>query len=148
MAAIPSLIVTDAERKLTVAEKCLVTFGVEGKLASSTLVEVGNRFVQWITSSFPDAKWKVEVPVTAGRAEGGTWNGALDLTLELPDGKLAVIDHKSAPIRRSHCESKALQYVGQLAAYEEALSGLGYTVDSTWIHFPLAGVVARMIPTS
>lgn len=148
MAAIPSLIVTDAERKLTVAEKCLVTFGVEGKLASSTLVEVGNRFVQWITSSFPDAKWRVEVPVTAGRAEGGAWNGTLDLILELPDGKLVVIDHKSAPIRRSHCESKALQYVGQLMAYEEALSGLGYTVDSTWIHFPLAGVVARMIPTS
>lgn len=144
MAAIPSLIVTDKERKLTVAEKCLVTFGVEGKLASSTLVEVGNRFVQWITSSFPETKWRVEVPVTAGRAEGGTWNGTLDLTLELPDGKLVVIDHKSAPIRRSHCESKALQYVGQLAAYEEALSGLGYTVDSTWIHFPLAGVVTKV----
>ncbi len=112
MAAIPSLSLTGKERKLAVAEKCLVAFSVEGKLASSTLVEVGNRFEQWITSTFPNAKWRVEVPVTAGRSEGGAWNGTLDLILELPDGKLVVIDHKSAPIRRSHCETKALQYAG------------------------------------
>jgi ATP-dependent helicase/nuclease subunit A len=144
MAAIPSLIATVKERKLAVAEKCLVTFGVEGKLASITLVEVGNRFSQWVTSKFPDAKWRVEVPVTAGRADGGAWNGTLDLILELPDRKLVIIDHKSAPIRRSHCEAKALQYAGQLDAYEEALTGLGHQVDSTWIHFPLAGIVAQI----
>lgn len=144
MAAIPSLSLTGKERNLAVAEKCLVAFGVEGKLASSTLVEVGNRFEEWIMSTFPNAKRKVEVPVTAGRVEGGAWNGTLDLILELPDGKLVVIDHKSTPIRGSNCESKALQYVGQLAAYEKALTSLGYTVDSTWIHFPLAGIAAKV----
>jgi hypothetical protein len=66
--------------------------------------------------------------------------------LELPDRKLVIIDHKSAPIRRSHCEAKALQYAGQLDAYEEALTGLGHQVDSTWIHFPLAGVAAKTLP--
>jgi ATP-dependent exoDNAse (exonuclease V) beta subunit len=145
MAAIPSLIKTGKDRKLVVAEKCLITFGVEGKIAKTTLVEVGNRFAQWVGLTFPNAKWRTEVPITARRTEGGTWNGTVDLILELPDGKLIVIDHKSAPIRRSQCESKSMQFAGQLAAYKEALMNQGTTVDSTWIHFPLAGVMANLL---
>lgn len=145
MAAIPSLIKTGKDRKLVVAEKCLITFGVEGKLAKTMLVEVGNRFAQWVGLTFPNAKWRTEVPITARRTEGGTWNGTVDLILELPDGKLIVIDHKSAPIRRSQCESKSMQFAGQLAAYKEALMNQGTTVDSTWIHFPLAGVMANLL---
>jgi len=148
MAALPSLIKAGKERKQAVALKCLIAFGVEGKLASSTLVEVGNRFELWVNSKFQGARWRVEVPVTAHRSKGGSWKGTLDLILELPDGRLVVIDHKSAPIRRSQCEVKAKQYAGQLVAYEEALIDQRSFVDSTWIHFPLAGIMIRMVTKS
>ena len=79
-----------------------------------------------------------------GGGQRGTWNGTLDLTLEQPDGTVVVFDHKSAPIRRSSCDAKATQYSGQLSAYREMLSSNGATIHSTWIHFPLAGVVSKI----
>lgn len=54
-----------------------------------------------------------------------------------------IVDHKSAPIRREQCANKAAEYAGQLSAYEEILACSSHKVVDTWIHFPLAGVVAR-----
>ena len=56
-----------------------------------------------------------------------------------------VVDHKSAPIAREHCERKATQYTGQLLAYREALEANQEVIQSTIIHFPLAGVIATVI---
>lgn len=143
MAALPSLIGVDALRKQTVALRCLAAYSIDGKLAPSVLVATGDRFVQWVNETFPAATWRVEVPTVAARAAGGLWNGTLDLILELSDGTVVVIDHKSAPIRRANCESKARQYVAQLDAYVEMLAHHNCTINSTWIHFPLAGVMVR-----
>ena len=144
MAALPSLLGVDDSRKQVVASRCLSAYSIDGKLAPSVLVATGERFVEWVNETFPDATWRVEVPTLAARTEGGTWNGTLDLILELLDGTVVVIDHKSAPIRRSHCEAKASKYSGQLLAYREMLTANGAKVHSTWIHFPLAGVVAKI----
>jgi ATP-dependent helicase/nuclease subunit A len=143
MAALPSLLGVDDSRKQTVALRCLATYTVDGMLAPSVLVATGDRFVQWVNDTFPDSTWRVEVPALAARAAGGSWNGTIDLILELPDGTVVVIDHKSAPIRRVDCDSKARQYVAQLDAYCEMLAQQECNVVSRWIHFPLAGVVVK-----
>ncbi len=55
-----------------------------------------------------------------------------------------VVDHKSAPIAREHCERKATQYTVQLLAYREALEANQEAVRATIIHFPLAGMIATV----
>ncbi|MDB5334914.1 MAG: hypothetical protein JWN70_533 [Planctomycetaceae bacterium] len=141
-AAIPSILGFDAAQKESVAERCLSSFCVTGLLTPSAIVSSGDRFCAWVESAYPGARWMTEVPVTVSRSDGGHWNGAIDLLLELQDGRFVVIDHKSAPIRREHCAAKAATFAAQLHAYRDMMVRSGNTVVSCWIHFPLAGVVA------
>ena len=90
------------------------------------------------------AVWHTETNLTSPREDGGQWIGTVDLLLKLSDGELVVIDHKSAPIRREHCAAKAATFSGQLQSYREILSTIGENVIATWIHFPLAGVMAEL----
>ncbi|TWT55490.1 UvrD-helicase domain-containing protein [Allorhodopirellula solitaria] len=144
MAALPSLLGVSESQKQSTAIRCLAAYSIDGKLAPSVLVATGDRFVQWVNDTFPDATWRAEVPALASRGAGGFWNGTLDLILELPDQTVVVVDHKSAPIRRANCESKARQYISQLDAYNEMLAEQGCSVASRWIHFPLAGVMVKV----
>jgi ATP-dependent helicase/nuclease subunit A len=145
LAALPSMrSLRDAEKE-HVAERCLSAFSVTGILSPSILVSSGERFCQWVEKHYPGAQWHVETAASGPRAAGSNWSGTIDLLLQLPAGGVVVIDHKSAPIRREHCEAKAGQFTGQLAAYREVLTSAGETVESTWIHFPLAGVVAKQV---
>lgn len=142
-AAIPSMRLFDIAQKEAVAERCLSSFSVSGLLAPSVIVSSGDRFCGWVDSEFSGARWFTEVPVTVSRSDGGHWNGAIDLLLELPDGRLVIIDHKSAPIRREHCAAKAATFLAQLDAYRDMMIRTDNEVASCWIHFPLAGVTAR-----
>nr|WP_161501141.1 UvrD-helicase domain-containing protein [Rhodopirellula sp. SM50] len=144
LAALPSLVNVDDDRKMVIARLCLSAYSMDGKLAPSVLVEIGGRFADWVKVTFPDAIWRAEVPAVAERDAGGSYHGTLDLILEMPDGAVVVIDHKSAPIRRTNCEAKARQYIAQVDAYNEMLSQQGCQIASTWIHFPLAGVVVNI----
>ncbi|TWT61663.1 3'-5' exonuclease [Rubinisphaera italica] len=143
LAALPSIRSLDDAAKERVAERCLAAFSVTGVLSPSVLVSSGERFRQWVDAQYPNALWHVEMTASGSRAAGGDWSGAIDLVLQLPTGEVVVIDHKSAPIRREHCEAKAGQFAGQLTAYSELLTSAGETVQSKWIHFPLSGVVAK-----
>jgi ATP-dependent helicase/nuclease subunit A len=145
LAALPSMRSLSDVEKERVAERCLSAFAVTGTLSPSVLVSSGDRFSEWVESNYPGAQWLTELPVTALRSAGGQWNGTLDLLLELPDGKVVIIDHKSAPIRREHCATKAITFSGQLVAYKEMINSTERAVDSCWIHFPLAGVVAELV---
>ncbi len=135
---------SDVEKE-NVAERCLAAFSVTGILSPSILVSSGDRFSEWVESKYPGAQWLTELSVTAPRSAGGQWNGTLDLLLELTDGKVVIIDHKSAPIRQEHCAAKATTFSGQLVAYKEMINSTERTVGSCWIHFPLAGVVAELV---
>lgn len=84
------------------------------------------------------------MPVTAPRTGGGQWNGVIELLLRLPSGEVVVVDHKSIPIRLEQCADKAARFAGQLAAYREALIAQELVVQATWIHFPLAAVMANV----
>ena len=142
-AALPSLDTLDDTAKERVAERCLNAFSVSGTFSPADIVATGNRFVEWVDSKYPKARWLVEVPVATARVAGGNWNGTVDLVLQLTGGTRVIIDHKSAPIKRQHCEAKAATHTGQLAAYKEMLHAEGNPVVSTCIHFPLAGVVVE-----
>jgi ATP-dependent helicase/nuclease subunit A len=143
MAAVPSLNKGNETLKTKVAERCIQAFGVTGFIPASIIVSAGNRFAAWVEASFPGAAWHTETPISGPRLIGGQWAGAIDLLLELPTGELVIIDHKSAPIRRSACIGKAAEFVGQINAYQEILEGVGNKVNSNWIHFALAGVLVR-----
>ncbi|MCA9178296.1 MAG: UvrD-helicase domain-containing protein [Planctomycetales bacterium] len=145
LAALPSITSLSDSEKESVAERCLAAFSVTGILSPSVLVSSGERFRQWVEKHFPGSHWHVETAVCGPRSAGGDWNGTIDILLQLPSGEVVVIDHKSAPIRRGYCETKAKEYAGQLAAYSEALTSAGEVIKSTWIHFPLAGVLAKRL---
>ncbi len=144
LAAIPSMTSIDDAQKAIVAARCLGAFSVSGILGPTILVSAGNRFVQWIEKRYPGATWHTEVPVTSPRNEGGQWIGIIDLLLRLSDGRLVVIDHKSAPIQRHQCTAKAATFAGQVNAYREILTVAGEDVEAAWVHFPLAGILAQI----
>jgi ATP-dependent exoDNAse (exonuclease V) beta subunit len=143
LAAIPSLGALTDQQKKQVASRCIAARAVEGFLVADDLVLAGERLVAWVRERFPGAVWYTETPVTAPRMAGGQWTGTVDLLLKLPTGEVVVVDHKSAPIRREKCAAKAAEFAGQLAAYQEVLQQQGVTVQSLWIHFPLAAAMAE-----
>lgn len=145
LAALPSLTECNLETRTATAERCLAAFGVTGLLPADVLVAAGTRFEQWVRGTWPEAIWHVEISACGTRSAGGTWNGILDLVLELADGSVVVIDHKSAAISRDKCTAKAARYLEQLAAYQDVLTAAGHRVESLWIHFPLAGCMVQHI---
>lgn len=143
-AALPSMAALAQERKERIAARCIAAFSIGGYITPADLVSAGDRFIAWVQGKYPGAVWYTEIPLTSPRADGGQWNGAVDLLLQLPNGAVVVVDHKSAPIRREHCGNKAATFAGQLRSYREILQAVGQNVESTWVHFPLAGVMAEM----
>lgn len=145
LAAMPSMTALPQDKRVSVAARCIAAFSVGGFILPTDLVDAGDRFVAWIRDKYPGATWHTETFVSSPREGGGQWTGSVDLLLQLPDGDVVVVDHKSAPIRREHCANKAATYAGQLSAYREILRAQGMTIKSAWIHFPLAGVMAEVV---
>jgi ATP-dependent exoDNAse (exonuclease V) beta subunit len=144
LTALPSLAGMGPEERNRVAERCLLGFGAGALISADQLVDMGERLREWVAAKLPGAVWHTEVPVAAPRTGGGQWNGSIDLLLRLPDGSVVVVDHKSSPIRRELCSTKAATYAGQLAAYRDALAAQDLPVTAAWIHFPLAAAVASV----
>lgn len=144
LAALPSMTSIGAAEKATIAARCLSAFSVTGILSPADVVAAGDRFVKWVANRYPGARWHAEVAAAGPRTAGGHWHGTIDLLLRLADGSVVIIDHKSAPIRREYCLGKARQFTGQIAAYDELLRAGGEKIHSTWIHFPLAGVMVQL----
>ena len=145
LGAIPSLAGCKDEIWIKRAQDCLVSYGMSGFLTPEDLVQKAKVFRDWVINTYPGAKWHVEVPLSSPRLAGGQWTGTADLILELPSGDLVLIDHKSSPIKRENCESKALTFFGQIAAYREILELLGNRVLDTFIHFPLACQIVNLV---
>lgn len=146
LAALPSMTSISAAEKGTIAARCLSAFSVTGIFSPADVVASGDRFLKWVEHRYPGAQWHAEVVTIGARAAGGRWNGVIDLLLRLADRSVVIIDHKSAPIRREHCLAKAQQFTGQIAAYREVVDTLGETVEATWIHFPMPGVMVEFAP--
>jgi len=143
LAALPSMISIGTPEKANIAARCLSAFSVTGILSPADIVASGDRFLKWVADRYPGAQWHTEVVASGPRAAGGRWHGAIDLLLRLANGRVVVIDHKSAPIRREHCIAKAHQFAGQIAAYREVLEAGEEKVEASWIHFPMAGMLVE-----
>ena len=146
LAALPSMQSLDPAQKEIVAARCLSAFSITGFLSPSNIVTAGDRFLNWVGIRYPGAQWLTEASACSPRAEGGYWQGTMDLLLLLPSGGVVIIDHKSAPIGRDACADKAKQFMGQIAAYTEVVDWERSRVESRWIHFPLAGVMVEFEP--
>jgi ATP-dependent exoDNAse (exonuclease V) beta subunit len=149
LATLPASAGLDLAVRTAVAVDCLVAHGMEQHATPGQLVTAGERFETWRTQKYPGAVLHTEVPVTGPRQDGGLWHGTIDALLELPDGALVVIDHKSTPVGSAGGQvAVARRYAMQLQAYEQALGGLGRRVVATWIHFPIGGACARVMNPS
>jgi ATP-dependent exoDNAse (exonuclease V) beta subunit len=129
-AALPSL---DGGGKAGCAKRVLESHGLT-EMGVDALVAAGERLRQWVEETYPGAVWHTEVPVTAPAKDGRQWHGIVDLLLELPDGRMSLIDHKSSLKTES-----AMEFSGQLRGYVEALAACGKKPDECWVHLPLAG---------
>lgn len=140
--SLPSLRTLAPEAKRTCADRLLKNFELGDALAAPALVSAGERLEAWVEKQFPGASWRTEIAVTAPAPQGAQWHGTIDLMLALPDGAVAVLDHKSFFGKDAHLRQRAADYAGQLAAYSAALSACGMKVVLAGLHLPLAGVIA------
>ncbi len=103
----------------------------------------------FIASRWPGASVHHEIPLTAFlRTPHGRRRieGTIDLLVDA-GASVAIIDHKSFPAwSEGACRVKAAELAPQLLAYARGLALLGRHVDSMWFHFPLAGLVAEVVP--
>ena len=144
LASLPSTRSLSDKDRECLAARCLAAFSVTGLLPSAVLVSAGERFCAWVRQTYPNARWHTEATLTAPRSAGGQWFGTEDLLLHLTEGDYVIIDHKSAPICREHCVTKAATFAAQIRAYCEIVANAGGKVRATFIHFPLAGVLAEL----
>ena len=144
MAAIPSLKALDREARIKIAMRCINGFRISGHISPENLVAAGETFVAWVETNYPGAIWHSEVYASAPRPEGGQWEGWMDLLLELPNGEMVLIDHKTAPLTGEKCLEKAKEYTGQLKAYRSMLTSAGKSVVDTWIYFPFGSSMVKV----
>ncbi len=146
-AALPSMRRLERGAKAAVAARCLAGFGVEDVVDPEAVVAAGERLEAWIESTCPGATWHVEVPVTGPRDAGGNWGGFIDLLLELPDGKMLVVDHKTVtgPDAREPAALLA-KYSGQLAAYRSVIGKTQGIESRVVLHHPCAGLIMAVFP--
>lgn len=97
----------------------------------------------WITTRWPGATIRNEVPIQLRLATGQMLVGQIDLLIDTGSGWV-VIDHKSNPEPESEWPRKVQEYSGQLAAYAKALVEItSRPVESTWLHFVVGGALVN-----
>jgi ATP-dependent helicase/nuclease subunit A len=129
------------EQKVAFADSILKRWNVNDAFGPDALVEAGNKFFEWCSDRWPDARALREWPITMRLEEGSILNGIIDLVLELPDG-FVIIDHKTYAGKMKEAERQAKGYAGQLSAYADAYgAATGTACLGTYIHMPIMGVV-------
>ncbi len=143
--ASPSLVNAPARARLECARRILQGYELSDKFDAAGLVTAGERLEAFVAQRFPGARWLTEVTVTAPAEGGSQWDGAIDLFLELQDGSVAVLDHKSFFGKEEHVKDRAAEYSGQLAAYSAAVRACGRKLASVGLHLPLGGQICWMV---
>jgi len=116
----------------------LAGFDVLEHLTASDALRQTEALRQWISSRWPQATARAEVPIELSWPNGQQMVGRIDLLLELPEGWV-LIDHKSSLLGAEKWPELAMQYSGQLAMYAEAIESVsGKTVLEKWLYLPVA----------
>lgn len=135
-----------AQDRLAIATELLEGYRVAGSIAPQHVVEAADRLWTWLNASDPGAAIHREWPVQHRLATGTVVAGTADLLVRSEAG-IVVIDHKSFPGSEAEALNRATGYSGQLQAYADAISASGQRVSSMWIHFPVLGLLAEVVPT-
>lgn len=140
---LPLAKLTDELRR-TAAERILLRWDADGVLNADLLIEVGNRWNEWVKTTYPGAEVVTESPI-AWRNDGAqVMEGWIDAHILLPNGEHILVDHKSYPGTDpiAHIRDK---HLGQMAIYRQALLKAGGTAPTqVIIHLPLLGTVAEV----
>ncbi len=134
------------ERAARLAQSC----ASGASISPEALIAMANAFHDFAAQRWPGARWQREVPVRVRIGAGDAArrvSGTMDLLLETADGYV-VIDHKTfGDPGEAAIRAEAEKYLGQLAAYGEALAALGgKPAREYWLHLAVAGVVVECGP--
>ncbi|MCC6622975.1 MAG: UvrD-helicase domain-containing protein [Deltaproteobacteria bacterium] len=114
-------------------------------IRAADLLTAGDRLGGWCAARWAGARALRELPLRLELPGAGqVLTGTLDLLLAPSEGGLVIVDHKSA---RSRADHAAREHAPQLAAYRLAVARLfPESPVATWLHLPLAGVMAELVP--
>ncbi|MFD8878963.1 UvrD-helicase domain-containing protein [Corynebacterium xerosis] len=136
----------DEDLRAEAAERLVAAWGVGAHVGADALADVAKRWLSWRDSEYPGATARSEVPVTWRNDAHQVHEGWIDQILELPDGRVVLIDHKTYPGEDpiGHVRDN---YVGQLSGYADALelAGAGAPAEIL-VHLPLKGMVVAIRP--
>lgn len=136
----------DGERRERAAQRLIGAWDVGAHVSAETMADLGDRWLDWIGDQFPGATIRSEVPVTWRNDAHQVHEGWIDQLLELPDGRVVLVDHKTYP-GEDPLEHVRANYVGQLTGYADALelAGAGRPAEIL-VHLPLKGMVVAIRP--
>lgn len=137
----PSL---DKGAQVQLAETIVHRWGVREVVSPDLLVESGQRLQSFLDAEY--AGWKVHREAPIGwRTENRVMEGWIDLLIEGPEG-CVLVDHKTYPGHEAEQHIRE-SYLGQMAAYRQALAAAGKTVIKTLIHLPALGQIYEVMPS-
>lgn len=136
---------TNAQRTAA-AERLVAAWGVGNLVDADVLMESGRRWAAWLRAEFPGARVNSESPITWRNSSNQVAEGWIDQWLELGDGSVVLIDHKTYP-GADPVEHVRKNYVGQLSGYADALDMAGRgRPKEILVHLPLKGLVVAIEP--
>jgi hypothetical protein len=128
--------------QVQLAETIVHRWGVREVVSPDLLVESGQRLQAYLDAEY--AGWKVHREAAIGwRTENRVMEGWIDLLIEGPEG-CVLIDHKTYPGHEAEHHIRE-SYLGQMAAYRQALAAAGKSVIRTLIHLPALGQIYEVI---
>ena len=131
--------------QLRLAETIIERWKIGHIVSPELLIESGARLESYLTAAYPG--WTHHREAAIGwRTENRVMEGWIDLLLEGPEG-CVLIDHKTYPGNdpEGHIRDK---YLGQMAAYRDALAAAGMPVIRTLMHLPALGQIYEVLPVS
>ena len=137
---LPLTTLTD-ELKRTAAQRILSRWDEDGVLNGDVLIEVGNRWTEWVEATYPGAEVVTESPIAWRNEDSQVMEGWIDARILLPNGEHILVDHKSYPGADplSHIRER---YLGQVTVYRRALQATPRNgPKQVLIHFPLLGLI-------
>jgi len=128
------------------ASGLLTGWGVNSALVADEILYTSESLQHFLRKTFAVKRFCPEWPVQMVLNNGQILSGWIDLAVETETGWL-IIDHKSFPAGSDRLEKKALEYSGQLQAYQLALeAATGKCVEKTMIFFPISGQLVEVVP--
>ncbi|MDR6685753.1 ATP-dependent exoDNAse (exonuclease V) beta subunit [Arthrobacter sp. 1088] len=131
--------------QLRLAETIIERWKIGHVVSPELLIESGARLETYLTTAYPGWTYYREAAI-GWRTENRVMQGWIDLLLEGPEG-CVLIDHKTYPGNdpEGHIRDK---YLGQMAAYRDALAAAGMPVIRTLMHLPALGQIYEVAPVS